>query len=359
MELIMFLHVQGFQMRRINHLEHCMALTTPLRADPGLTPNPLYLDQILNLPGSLELDSGIRLQSPRLAYRLLGAPDKPVICVLGGISASRFAWQPESAPLPGWWQAQIGPGRVLDTHHYRILTLDLLGGNGESESPRNSSWAGSEFPQISTRDQARALAGLLRVLGINQLESLIGASYGGMVALAFCELFPGLVGRSLVICAAHQAWPLATGWRHIQRELVRFGLRHDDVATGLKLARALAVTTYRSGVEFAQRFESGPGCTAYLEHCGERFSFDPYAYLCLSQSIDAHRVAPEDIDVPIDLIGFDSDQLVPPVQLEALHRALPQARALRLIETLYGHDAFLKEDALIAKNIKHHLESCQ
>lgn len=384
------LPLQGFQMSSFNlclnnePLEDDMILDSPLRAapaaDPGFIPHSDpgadYIDARLTLPGDLQLDSGQTLHRPRLAYRLVGPPGAPVIALLGGISASRCAWQPaqnhrQQAAVQGWWQNLFGPEQGFDTSRYRLLSFDYLGGNGESSSPRGTEFseraehpdASQRFPAITTRDQARALAALLDELEITQLESVIGASYGGMVALAFGEQFPELTRRLLVICAAHESWPLASGWRHVQREILSFALRHHEPETGLKLARALAVTTYRSGQEFSTRFGPGAegGVVDYLEHCGESFSqrFDPQAYLCLSQSIDSHRIDPERVTVPVDLIGFSSDQIVPPDQIQELYGLLAQPRRLVLIPTLYGHDAFLKEDSLMTQHIKTHLETCK
>ena len=346
-------------------MTHPLAITAPLPPTPALaTEDPPYQDGVLRLPGDLRLDGGQILHQPKIAWRLVGTAGAPVILALGGISASRLAWQPANA-APGWWQNLIGPAKALDTRHYRILTIDWLGGNGASESPRNSSLSGCDFPAISSRDQARAIDALLTALGIEQLTSAIGSSYGGMVALALGESFAARVAKLLVICGAHAAWPLATGWRHIQRELVKFALRHNDPETGLKLARALAMTTYRSGLEFAQRFAPGfdqsdaSECVSYLEHCGETFSriFDPYAFLCLSRSIDGHRVDPKQIKARVDLLGFASDQLVPVAQLEELRASLAESGRLFLSDSLYGHDAFLLEDALMTQEIQLHLEA--
>jgi homoserine O-acetyltransferase len=321
------------------------------------------LQDNLHLLPSLLLDDYSTLVRPRLAWRRVGSPHLPAILVLGGISANRLAWQPQGQP-DGWWQALIGVDAPLDTQKYQILSIDYLGGNGDSESPCNSERAGQNFPAITTRDQARAIAALLRQLAIPALVTAIGASYGGMVALALAEQYPHLLQRALVICAAHEPWPLATGWRHVQREIVRLSLRYQDVQAGLQLARALAVTTYRSGHEFDQRFTPGldrtQGCIGYIEQAGKRFSqqFDPYAYLCLSTSIDTHRVAPDRVQVPVDLIGFDSDQLVPPEQLKALQAELNQAGHLTIVPSLYGHDAFLKPETHLDIYLQQHLEQC-
>ncbi len=316
---------------------------------------------ILDLPAPYLLDSGQVLAQPRLAWRRLGQPHLPAVVILGGISAGRYAWRAAPDQGEGWWQEQIGPTRPLSPEKRQLISVDFLGSTGSSSGPHNSRQAGSDFPAISTRDQARALAALIESLGLNQLESMIGASYGGMVTLAFAQHFPYLLKRALVICAAESPCPLATGWRHIQREILQLALAQGEPEKGLKLARALAVTTYRSEQEFADRFAAGlgpDGCLPYLNHQGESFSqrFDPYSYLCLSTSIDTHQVDVANIVIPIDLLGFSSDQLVPVSQLQKLQKKLKQTGFLQLIESIYGHDAFLKEAAEVAEILKHHLE---
>ncbi len=322
---------------------------------------PALYSGILDLPAPFLLDSGQVLIRPRLAWRRLGQPHLPAVVILGGISAGRYAWRTEPDPHEGWWQEQIGPTRPLNPEQFQLISVDFLGSTGSSSGPHNSPQAGSGFPAISTRDQARALAALVENLGLNQLESMIGASYGGMVTLAFAQHFPHLLKRALVICAAESPCPLATGWRHIQREILQMALAMGEPEKGLKLARALAVTTYRSEQEFANRFAAGlgpDGCLPYLSHQGESFSqrFDPYSYLCLSTSIDTHQIEPESIAIPVDLLGFSSDQLVPVSQLKILQNKLKQNGFLQLIESIYGHDAFLKETAEVAEILKQHLE---
>jgi len=316
---------------------------------------------ILNLSEPLLLDSGQILHKPRLAWRRLGEPHLPAIFILGGISAGRYAWCTEQSPTPGWWQDQIGPGNALDPQKYQLLSFDFLGSSGNSEGPHNSRLSGPDFPAITTRDQARAIAALLKALGIQKLESMIGASYGGMVTLAFAQHFSEYLKKALVICAADRPAPLATAWRHVQREIVSMALKQGDPEAGLRLARELAVTTYRSELEFSQRFDSGlgsAGCLPYLKHQGQSFAkrFDPYSYLCLSTSIDTHRIEAEAIPLRVDLLGYTSDLLVPAPQLKALHTRLPKPGNLTLLNSPYGHDAFLKENLQTTQTIKNHLE---
>ncbi|MDX1555818.1 MAG: alpha/beta fold hydrolase, partial [Xanthomonadales bacterium] len=211
-------------------------------------------------------------------------------------------------------------------------------------------------------DQARVVAHLLDALGIDCLHTIVGASYGGMVALQFASAFPDRLVRAQVFCAAHQSSPLATGWRHVQREILALGLRHDDSANAVRIARSLAMCTYRADREFSRRFAPGAGgissVTDYLDHCGTQFSsrFNAHAYLCLSRSIDAHCVDPANIRVPLDLVGFSSDQIVPPAQLFDLRSKLGGESSLKIVDSQYGHDAFLVETGAVSKLIRRHLE---
>ena len=69
----------------------------------------------------------------------------------------------------------------------------------------------------------------------------------------------------------------------------------------------------------------------------------PQRFLSLSASIDRHKVDPARIGVPALLIGADSDQLVPPIQMQELAKALAGPVQLHLLPSLYGHDMFLKD----------------
>jgi homoserine O-acetyltransferase len=67
-------------------------------------------------------------------------------------------------------------------------------------------------------------------------------------------------------------------------------------------------------------------------------------------------VDPARIACPTLVVGASSDRLVPPSQLEALARALPRGE-LHVLESLYGHDMFLKEAERIAPLLARFLEA--
>jgi homoserine O-acetyltransferase len=174
-----------------------------------------------------------------------------------------------------------------------------------------------------------------------------------MVALAFGERYPERVGRLIVLCAADRPHPQATAWRSVQREIVRLTIESGRAADGLKLARALAMSTYRSSEELGARFAGPPALEAerfvfpverYLLARGSAFAarHRPECFLCLSESIDLHRVDAGGIFVPTIAIAVREDQLVPVADIRGMVARLGAGR-FHEISSIYGHDAFLKE----------------
>lgn len=282
-------------------------------------------------------DLGSRI-SDLVPWELTGRHDRPVIAVLGGISADRHVTANAADPSAGWWQELVGPGAAVDTDEHRVLGID---------------WQVPSHGPITTHDQATALARVLDHLHLSHVSAIVGASYGGMVALAFAERFPHRVGRLAVLCAAHQPHPMATAHRVIQRRIIRLGFAAGMPSDGVALARALGITTYRTAEEFADRFD-GPAedhegvlrfpVEGYLDHGGARYAArcTPERYLALSESIDSHHVEPERITTPTELLAVHGDAIAPVWQVRQLAARLGGPSRLVEIASHYGHDAFLK-----------------
>lgn len=281
-------------------------------------------------------------------YQWTGAPDAPTIIVQGGISADRHVVG-SGQGKPGWWSELVGHGQAIDLAHCRVLSIDWLTPADFDNHPR----------AISSEDQADALAGLVDALGIGHVAAFIGSSYGAMTALAFAARHPNKLEKLVLLAGAHRAHPMATAQRAIQRQILRLGQASGQVNEALSLARQLAMTTYRGSEEFARRFDGTPDYREgrfhfpvedYLEHAGRSFvqRFDLERFLALSESIDLHEVAPESVSVPATLIGFPSDRLVPLADLCELQRRLRGSATLEVVDSPYGHDAFLKETNKLA-----------
>jgi homoserine O-acetyltransferase len=294
-----------------------------------------------------------RTHRPPLPYELIGRPRAPVVVVLGGISANRHVASSTADPTPGWWEAQVGPGRSIDTNGCRVLGIDYAdGGRGSDGRPARL---------VTTHDQAAAIAALLDRLGVERVRAIVGASYGGMVALAFAERLAARVEQLVIISAAHESHPMSTGLRSLQRRVVELGLEHGCGGEALALARGIAMTTYRTAREFGERFDNSPTVLGeadvsfeverYLANRGARFAamFRPERFLALSLSMDLHRVDPAAVRTPATLVAAEGDVLVPEEQMRSLSKRLAVPGRLVHLPTIFGHDAFLKEPAKVGR----------
>jgi homoserine O-acetyltransferase len=306
---------------------------------------------VLALPEPFVLESGENLHDGRLAWQCAGPAQAPLVIVLGGISAHRRVCAQDDH---GWWQSLCGAGRALDTRRYRLLGVDWLGGVDVSTGPRGN----ADFPAIGASDQARALLLLLNRLGVRHVHLIVGASYGGAVAQHLAALLGERLRRLVLLSAAHHSSQFALALRHIQRTILELG---NDTAAALALARSLAVLGYRTpeGVEARFTDAEAGDVIGWLAHHGERFAkrFDTAAYRCLGASLDGHTIDPATIRAPTVLLGVREDLLVP---LSLLREYAARAGAnCRLVEisSIYGHDSFLKEEAIVGTLLSQALEA--
>jgi homoserine O-acetyltransferase len=264
-----------------------------------------------------------------------GRSGAPVVVVLGGISASRDACE--------WWPAVVGEGRPVDTREFRVLGADFRDGGERAD--------GRPERTVTTQNQADLIARALDELGVERIHAFVGASYGGMVALAFAERYADRAHQLVVVSAPAEPHPMSTALRSLQRRIVELGLETGRARDALAIARGLAMTTYRSAEEFGTRFAApGDGASAgsvesYLKHHGEKFaaSMAPSRFLALSLSSDLHRVNPAACTTPALFVAARGDTIVPLGQLKALDDDWAGPSRLVETDTHTGHDAFLAE----------------
>ncbi len=286
----------------------------------------------------------------RLAYELVGAPEAPVIFLAGGISAHRHVAATTEDLSRGWAEGLLDAGRTLDPACRRVLAFDYIGADGGIDAP------------IDTADQADAIALLLDALGIDALQAFVGYSYGAMVGLQVAARHPARVQQLVAVSGAHRAHPYAAAWRALQRKAVALGQLQCADEQGLSLARQFAMLSYRTPEEFGERFDAPPvvrngrvrvAAEDYLDAAGASFvaRTSTTAWLRLSESIDLHEVDPALVEVPTLVVAVEGDWLVPPSDAVTLVEGLGLHGQLRVLRSLYGHDAFLKEtdriDALL------------
>jgi homoserine O-acetyltransferase/O-succinyltransferase len=163
------------------------------------------------------------------------------------------------------------------------------------------------------------------------------------------------------IAAPAATGPMAVAWNHLQVTLIdRLGL------DGLALARQLAMTTYRSELDFEERFgrsmepDGRPSIVSYLDHQGRKLvdRFDAASYRVLVGAMDRHDIGAgrggtsealrtlAGSGTRLTGVAIEGDILYGPAQVRALVRdatAAGLASTYRHITSTKGHDAFLGE----------------
>lgn len=310
------------------------------------------------LRGEFPIVLVLRHAGPRtvtLRYEVQGPADAPVVFVAGGISAHRHVAASAEFPETGWANDLVGAGRTLDPTTQRVLAFDFVGADGTLDAP------------IDPADQADVVAALLDVLDIEQLHAFIGYSYGALVGQHLAVRHAQRLRKLVAVSGAHKPHPFAAAWRALQRKAVALGQLQCADAQGLSLARQFAMLSYRTPEEFGERFDALPeivngrvrvAAEDYLDAAGATYvARTPVtAFLRLSESIDLHRVDPQQIAVPTTVIAVEGDRLVPLADHVALVEGLGTLGHLRIVRSPYGHDAFLKEtdkiDAILASALR-------
>ncbi|WP_329789198.1 homoserine O-acetyltransferase [Lentzea sp. DG1S-22] len=252
-------------------------------------------------------------------------------------------------PTPGWWNSLVGAGKPLDG--WFVVAPNVLGGCQGSTGP----WQYPEFPGITIRDQVAAEVHLADYLGIERWAAVLGGSMGGMRAVEWAVSRPERVESLLLLATTAAASAEQIALASAQVHAIR-----ADPAEGLGVARRIAHISYRSEQELQARFgrrkqEDGRfEVESYLDHHAAKLTrrFDAASYVALTEAMNSHDVgrgrggvqaALRRVTARTIVAGVDSDRLYPLAQQRELAAGIPGADELRVIESPYGHDAFLIE----------------
>src|SRR3546814_4454694 len=82
----------------------------------------------------------------------------------------------------------VGGEGAVDPRRHRVLGIDFIADKCGGVAP-------------SCEDQAAVICKVLDRSGVDQAHAVVGASYGGMVALSLGQHFPARVKRIVVISA--------------------------------------------------------------------------------------------------------------------------------------------------------------
>lgn len=341
--------------------------------------------------GTVVLENGSVLPDVTVALQRWGelSPDRDnVILALHALTGDSHATGPAGGPdghlTAGWWDGMIGPGAVIDTNEWCVISTNVLGGcsgttGPGSTAPDGKAW-GSRFPVITVRDEVEVERILLERLGIDRVASVAGGSMGGARALEWQVTHPDRVGSSLVLAADARTTAYQIGYQGTQIQAIAADpdwLGGDYYGTGrapdigLGIARRFAHLSYRGEAELDDRFANKAqepedpafggrfAVQSYLDHQAGKLlgRFDAGSYVVLTRSLNLHDVgrgrggvsaALRDCPVPTVVAAIDSDQLYPLHTLGSIADDLPNCAGLQVISSPYGHDAFLIEADAVA-----------
>ena len=322
---------------------------------------------------NFKLVSGESLEKLDLAYETYGkinAQKDNVILVHHSLSMS--------AKASIWWQGMIGENKTFDTNKYFIICINNLGSCFGSTGPSN--YSDINFPSITIHDMVISQKFLLDHLGISKLKLITGGSMGGMLGLAWLQLYPHMAENYFIAAASARAYPLNVFNRMIQQEIIKANL--NDPQLTLKIARMLGYFFYRSSDELNNRFSDIAGelnkeidhsdtpeylngayknteLYNYFSYNSDKFTknFDYKSYLCLLNAMDYYDLTIQkpyhaagfskpSHDVKITIAGISTDILFPLEQQIEIYDLLKlYGFSPKFIEhkSNYGHDAFLVE----------------
>jgi homoserine O-acetyltransferase len=349
--------------------------------------------------GSFEPELGGALRDVTLAFETWGelneTADNAVLLTHALTGDSHAAGGPsEGHRRGGWWDPMVGPGHPIDTEEYFVVCSNVLGGCSGSTGPASVEPGtgrpyGMRFPVITIRDMVRAQRRLLEGLGVRRLALVVGGSIGGQQALEWAVEYPEFVGKAIPIAATGALGPQGVGMSEIGRRAIMadpdwqegdyYGTdRRPD--RGLAIARMAGMLTYQSAAGQWERFARRPaGRPALYPEFGGRFEiesylhyqgrdlterFDANSYLYLSRAMDLYDVANGyesakeaygRVSAEILFVGIASDWLFPPEEVRASAESAGEAGAnagYAEIDTLSGHDAFLKDWTQLAEAIE-------
>jgi homoserine O-acetyltransferase len=294
--------------------------------------------------GPFAFADGSRLESVQQRITTYGDPRSPAVLVPHALTGS--------SRVHDWWGQLVGEGKLLDPRRCYIIGINALGSCYGSTGPTTV----ADFPYVTVRDIVAAQARTLDKIGVQRLSLVIGASLGGMQALQWALDFPERVESAVMVGSHDHQSAMGIALNAIQREAIAI-----DPALGLRIARKLAMLSYKSDALFKRRHDRRADrkgrfrfdIEGYLEHQADVFEarMDPRSYAALTEAMDSFDVrqgfgAIVEPRPRLLFVGISSDWLFLPQDVRDAARrfaTLGFESEYAEIESDHGHDAFLAE----------------
>jgi homoserine O-acetyltransferase len=126
----------------------------------------------------------------------------------------------------GYWDSIIGPGKLIDTNKYYVISSDTLVNLNQnapnvvttgpaSINPDTGKPYGMSFPLVTIKDFVNVQKALVESLGIKKLKVVMGASMGGIQAYEWAASHPDMVDRIIPVIAAVEPGPFLIAWLNV------------------------------------------------------------------------------------------------------------------------------------------------
>ncbi len=178
--------------------------------------------------GELQCLSGATIRNVAIGYETYGelnaARDNAILIAhfFSGSSHAAGKYAPDD-PLPGYWDAIVGPGKAVDTNRYFVISSDTLVNlnvhdknvittGPASLDPATQKPYGLTFPAVAIADFVRVQKALIDSFGIKRLHAVMGPSMGGLQTFEWAASYPDCVGRIIPVIAAPNFRGWLTGW---------------------------------------------------------------------------------------------------------------------------------------------------
>jgi len=353
----------------------------------------------------LYLESGRLLERYEIIYETYGEINEDrsnIIIITHALSGSHHcAGYYEGDRKPGYWNDLIGDGKAIDTQKYFVIATNNIGscfGSTGPMSPMNDKGDlyRLKFPVITISDIVKAQKNLMDSLGILHVKAVIGGSMGGMQALCYAIEYPDFADMIIPIATTAYTRPWAIAFNKVAIDAIRNdpafkdgNYTKEDIDKngfkGLAMGRIAGHISYLSkesmNTKFGRSYVSDDGLyelfgkfevERYLEYNSYNFpyNFDPLSYLYIVKTLNIFNAARgsdkiEDaikkIKSKLHLISFRGDNLFFPEEMEEIYTIMNDAGhgdqcTYDMIDSTYGHDAFLVEVDKYKEKIVHMLE---
>lgn len=327
------------------------------------------------------LESGKKLRNLDIAYTAhgtLNAKKDNVIWVCHALTANSDVFE--------WWKGLFGENNFFNPKEHFIICANIIGSpygstNPLSENPATGLPYYLSFPQFTVRDLAKAHQVLADHLKIEHVSLLIGGSLGGQQAMEWAIIDAERIKKLTLIATNAQHSPWGIAFNESQRMAITtdrtfYANTPEGGMKGLKTARSIALLSYRTCETYSStQLEANPDkiddfkASSYQNYQGKKLvsRFNAYSYWYLTKAMDSHNVGRNRSSVQAALrkitaktlvVGISSDILFPVHEQKLLAAHIPFAKYTE-INSLYGHDGFLIETQMLAKEIGNFIKSAE